>query len=84
MPVLGVVEPCVEVRDPVGPWVLAARDVKGLYRKAMAGELPHFTGVSDPYEPPEHPEVTVRTDQEAVEVSVERVLGALRERRLIR
>src|SRR5205823_5438293 len=39
---------------------LAARDVKGLYKKAMAGELPHFTGVSDPYEPPARPELQVR------------------------
>src|SRR5918993_3311464 len=39
--------------------VLADRDVKGLYKKALTGEIPSFTGVSDPYEPPTHPEVTV-------------------------
>lgn len=43
--------------------VCEARDVKGLYAQARAGEIEGFTGVSDPYEPPEHPEVHVRTDQ---------------------
>jgi sulfate adenylyltransferase/3'-phosphoadenosine 5'-phosphosulfate synthase len=56
---------------------LVRRDVKGLYRKALAGELPNFTGVSDPYEPPLRPEVVVDSEQETVEESVERVLEAL-------
>ena len=43
--------------------VLAARDVKGLYKRALAGEVGNFTGISDPYEPPLHPDVTVRSDQ---------------------
>jgi adenylyl-sulfate kinase len=57
--------------------VLAERDVKGLYRKALAGEIKNFTGVSDPYEPPLAPEVTVHSDREAVDHSVEKILGAL-------
>jgi ATP sulfurylase/adenylyl-sulfate kinase len=56
---------------------LVRRDVKGLYRKALAGELPNFTGVSDPYEPPLRPEVIVDSEHETVEESVERVLQAL-------
>jgi ATP sulfurylase/adenylyl-sulfate kinase len=56
---------------------LVRRDVKGLYQKALAGELPNFTGVSDPYEPPLRPEVVVDSEQETVEESVERVLEAL-------
>ncbi len=56
---------------------LVRRDVKGLYRKALAGELPNFTGVSDPYEPPLRPEVVVDSELETVEESVERVLEAL-------
>jgi adenylyl-sulfate kinase len=56
---------------------LAARDVKGLYKKALAGELPHFTGISDPYEPPTRPEVIVRSDRETVEESLARILAAL-------
>ncbi len=58
--------------------VLAERDVKGLYKKAIAGEVKNFTGVSDPYEPPLTPEVTVRTDREKVDESVERIMAALR------
>lgn len=58
--------------------VLIDRDVKGLYRKALAGEIKEFTGVSDPYEPPEHPEVVVHTDRESVEESLQRILETLR------
>ena len=58
--------------------VCEARDVKGLYRKARAGELPAFTGVSDPYEPPLHPEVECRTDRETLAESVDKVLAAIR------
>jgi adenylyl-sulfate kinase len=48
---------------------LVKRDVKGLYEKALRGEIKNFTGVSDPYEPPATPEITVRTDRESVEES---------------
>lgn len=50
------------------------RDVKGLYAKAAAGEIPNFTGVSDPYEPPENPELHIKTDEETPETSVASVL----------
>ena len=60
-----------------------ARDVKGLYLKAIAGEIPEFTGVSDPYEPPEAPELVVHTDQETVEESVAQIVGYLESRNLI-
>lgn len=56
---------------------LVDRDVKGLYQRALAGEIPHFTGVSDPYEPPTHPEVVVRTDEETVDTSVDTILKTL-------
>ncbi|MBV9525592.1 MAG: adenylyl-sulfate kinase, partial [Candidatus Dormibacteraeota bacterium] len=56
---------------------LVQRDVKGLYRKALAGEIPHFTGVSDPYEPPLNPHVVVDTERETAAVSVERILQTL-------
>lgn len=58
----------------------ARRDVKGLYAKALRGEITHFTGVSDPYEAPEHPDVTVDTERETVEESVAHILAALRDR----
>lgn len=53
------------------------RDPKGLYRKALAGEVKHMTGLDDPYEPPLTPEVTVDTERESVEESVNRVLAVL-------
>jgi adenylyl-sulfate kinase len=56
---------------------LAERDVKGLYRKALAGELKGFTGVSDPYEPPLEPELVLHSDREAPAESLARLLGGL-------
>jgi adenylyl-sulfate kinase len=57
--------------------VLAERDVKGLYKKALAGEIPQFTGISDPYEPPLKPEVTVNSATETPEQSVARIWATL-------
>jgi adenylyl-sulfate kinase len=76
--------PFVEVYAEAGLDALVSRDVKGLYRKALAGEIAHFTGVSDPYEPPMAPEIVVRSDRETVEASLARILGALEERGLFR
>jgi adenylyl-sulfate kinase len=53
---------------------LVERDVKGLYKKALAGEIPNFTGVSDPYEPPLTPEVLLETDKETPQESAARVM----------
>ncbi len=79
-----------EVRARVGDFVevymeapiavLAERDVKGLYKKALAGEIKNFTGVSDPYEPPLHPEVVCHTDRETVGESLAKILRALHAR----
>jgi adenylyl-sulfate kinase len=55
------------------------RDVKGLYAKALAGEIPSFTGVSDPYEPPERPELAIDTSRATVDEAVSQVLAKLRE-----
>ena len=59
--------------------VLATRDVKGLYKKAQAGEIKNFTGLDDPYEPPVNPEVVVDSSQEKVEDSVEKIISRLKE-----
>jgi adenylyl-sulfate kinase len=75
--------PFIEVYVEAPLATLTARDAKGLYRKALAGELAHFTGVSDPYEPPSAPDVVVHTDREPVEASLERVVSFLRARQLI-
>ncbi|HUT54842.1 MAG TPA: adenylyl-sulfate kinase [bacterium] len=57
--------------------VLAERDPKGLYKKAMAGQIKNFTGVDDPYEAPDKPEVQVRTDTETVDESTFKILKTL-------
>lgn len=59
--------------------VAIQRDTKGLYKKALAGELKGFTGIDDPYEPPLDPELVIHTDTEAPEQSAGRILAALRE-----
>jgi len=77
-----------EVRERIGRFVevymeaplevLAERDVKGLYRRAMAGEIDNFTGVSDPYEPPLRPEVVCYSDgREAADESAAKIISAL-------
>ncbi len=53
------------------------RDVKGLYKKALAGEIPNFTGVSDPYEAPENPEIVVNSKDQTVEESMQVILSYL-------
>ncbi|MFA0741310.1 MAG: hypothetical protein DFNUSKGM_001420 [Candidatus Fervidibacter sacchari] len=65
----------VYVKCPLN--VLIERDVKGLYAKALRGEIQNFTGISDPYEPPENPEVIVETDKETVQESTDKILKAL-------
>lgn len=78
-----------ELRQAIGHFVevyvstplaeCAQRDVKGLYARALAGEIPHFTGVSDPYEPPLAPEITVQTVGEPPAATAERILARLAE-----
>ena len=59
--------------------VCAQRDVKGLYKKAFTGEIEHFTGVSDPYEPPAAPELVLKTDEETPRESARKVIAKLEE-----
>jgi adenylylsulfate kinase len=59
------------------------RDVKGLYKKALKGEILFFTGVSDPFEEPEHPEIIVNTEQETPEESAEKILKYLTDHRYL-
>ena len=56
---------------------LIERDVKGLYKKALAGEIENFTGISDPYESPENPDVMIDSGAETVEESLAKVLRRL-------
>jgi len=71
----------VYVKCPID--VLAERDVKGLYKKALAGEIKNFTGVDDPYEAPLAAEVVVETDLETPEQSVVRIISKLEEMTLV-
>jgi len=67
----------VYVKCPIE--VCIERDVKGMYKKAMRGEIKEFTGVSDPYEEPETPELVLETDKETLDESVGKVLAKLEE-----
>jgi adenylyl-sulfate kinase len=79
-----------EVRGKIGDFVevfvkcsipeLTKRDVKGLYEKALKGEIANFTGISDPYEEPLNPEVTVDTEAESLDESVNKVLATLEQK----
>ena len=78
-----------EVRNAIGDFVEAyvnaplavceSRDVKGLYKKARAGEIKGFTGIDDPYEAPLNPEVNCETHKETLEESVDKVIAKLEE-----
>jgi adenylyl-sulfate kinase len=63
--------------------VLKERDVKGLYKKALAGEIKHFTGVDDPYEAPVHPEILIDSDRETVDESVAKIIRTLEVMKLV-
>jgi len=65
----------VYVRCPLD--ALVERDVKGLYKKALAGEIKNFTGVSDPYEEPLNPELVIESHRESVDESVSKLLQRL-------
>jgi adenylylsulfate kinase len=79
-----------EVRETIGDFVevyinaplnvCESRDVKGLYARARAGEIKHFTGIDDPYEAPINPDIECRTDLESVEESVAKILAYLEQK----
>ena len=71
----------VYVRCPLGTCI--ARDTKGLYRKALEGAIPYFTGISDPYEEPLEPEIVLHTDQATPEECAAKIPRRLQELRYI-
>ena len=73
----------IEVFVKASVEVCAERDVKGLYEKAFKGEIKEFTGVSDPYEPPLNPELTLDTEHDSAEEDAAKILSLLEERQLI-
>ena len=72
----------VHVDTPLA--VAETRDVKGLYKKARRGEIPHFTGISSPYEAPEHPELHIDTTSTSPEQAAEQIVAALQARGMLR
>jgi bifunctional enzyme CysN/CysC len=72
----------IYVNTPID--VCEARDPKGLYKSARAGKLPNFTGIGSPYEPPDHPELTVDGGTGTAQTVAEQILSLLRERGMIR
>ncbi len=81
----GIVEeeaPFLEVYVKCSVEEAIRRDPKGLYARALRGEIKHMTGIDDPYEPPENPDLVVDTEQDPVDVNVEKVLELLRSRGL--
>lgn len=82
----GMVEefgPFVEVFVDVSLEEAARRDTKGLYDRAMKGEIQNFTGVNDPYEKPEQPDIRVDSDNESAEESAQRIIAFLEQKNLI-
>jgi adenylylsulfate kinase len=75
--------PFVEVYVEVPIEVAEQRDPKGLYKKARAGEIKDFTGISAPYEAPDQPEITIRTDLLSVEECVRKIVDYLNEKGLV-
>jgi adenylylsulfate kinase len=67
----------VYVRCPIN--VCIERDVKGMYQKALKGEISNFTGIDDPYEEPKNPDLILDTDGETIEESVQKVIAKLNE-----
>ena len=63
--------------------ICEARDVKGIYKKARAGKIAEFTGISSPYDVPVNPELTVNTGTEELHVCVQQIIGEMARREII-
>ncbi len=75
--------PFIEVYVKASLDTVIKRDPKGLYKKALNGEIKNFTGISDPYEPPTKPDIIIDTDNESVEESVQKILSYLKKKELL-
>jgi adenylylsulfate kinase len=96
--IVALISPCNETRDRVRDSLdnfievyvncsleeCIKRDPKGLYQKALSGEIKEFTGISSPYEAPVHPEITLNTNHENVTQSVEKILEYLSDSKLVK
>lgn len=75
--------PFVEIYLNPSLQTLIEKDAKGLYRRALTGEIPHFTGISDPYEAPLTPDLELATHVESVDVSTARIIELLHQRGIV-
>lgn len=75
--------PFIEVFVDIPVEVAEKRDPKGLYKKARAGEIPNFTGISAPYEKPENPEIHIKTDELSIEECVVKIVEYLQAQKLL-
>ncbi len=96
--VVALISPCNDIRNKVRNLLdnfieiyvncpldeCIKRDTKGLYQKALTGQILEFTGISSPYMPPEHPEIILRTDEEDVSQSVKKILDYLSSNKLVK
>lgn len=96
--IVALISPCNETRNKVRSSLSSfieiyvncsleeciKRDTKGLYQKALTGEIKEFTGISSPYDAPEHPEIALNTDREDIDQSVQKILEYLRYSKLIK
>lgn len=73
----------IEIYTKCDPNICVQRDVKGLYKKALAGEIQNFIGISIKYEEPDNPEIVVETDKESVEQCTQKILGYLKKNHYI-
>ncbi|MCY4426679.1 MAG: adenylyl-sulfate kinase [Halieaceae bacterium] len=73
----------IEIHVDCSLEVAEQRDPKGLYKKARAGEIKNFTGIDDPYEAPEKPEIHLHSDQQSLDEEVQIILGELQQRGII-
>jgi adenylylsulfate kinase len=76
-------ERCIEIFVQAPLETVIERDTKGLYKKALQEEIPHFTGISDPYEAPVAPDIIVNTDTQSVDTCVAQVMTYLRDHQYI-
>jgi adenylylsulfate kinase len=81
--VRSTIENFVEVYVNTPLEVCIQRDIKGMFKKALAGEIKNFTGIDDPYEPPLNPELVIQTDSEMPVQSAARIIAKLREMELL-
>ena len=79
-----IYENFIEIYCKANLKICESRDVKGLYKRARAGEVENYTGIDSPYEVPSNPELTIDTENESLEKSVNRIVDFLKSKTIIK